>query len=72
MTTLDKLCCTTNREEVSLALRELLAKNAYASELSAETLAKLLCAERLLSFVAETYEVEVVLEALRVEESVLA
>lgn len=68
----DSVYKTSREQETFLALRELLAKNACAAALSSETLAKLLVAEKLVSFRVEAHEVEVALEALRAEDEFLA
>jgi len=58
-------------EDVLPAVRELISEHAAAAYKSSETLARLLWVLRYLSYRPEVFEVEVALEALRVEGEVL-
>ncbi len=58
--------------EVLLAVRELLSRNPCATHFGAETISKLLCEERYLSYRVAAHEVEAVLGALTIDGEVLA
>ena len=59
---------TTDSLEVYLALRELLRKNPCAMRFGAETLSRLLFAERYLARRPAEFEIEAVLDTLRYED----
>jgi hypothetical protein len=64
----DQVYITTDSLEVYLVLRELFRKNPCAVRFGAETLSRLLFAERYLARRPAVFEIEAVLEALRDED----